>query len=848
MYASRVSNLTIFTAHGRCLGGRCSAGLPNWAKRALAWFSIWPVLLSMLLSLRRAIENKDEWQSDAEAAATALFAHVMDGGVLDLELAPPAEPPSPSARRGLRPPQAAVDLRAHGSNAVCPICCGAVHNPTALECGHEMCRGCARGYLQRGFTTCPYCRQRTKMSCYGAHLVPRFMTQSLAQLIPYINTHRGADGDWRLLHLAAMAGRYDVLAHLCAELHIPLLLKDAKGRTVLHAAIAHRRLDLVYRLLHGEHDEGVPSGQRVHWQAVWALAEKVFSPGLRAGSPLLAAAARLDQPLLEALLGDKDLPHYCDRKLLEQAIDAAAPGQHAQGCVLWLRIRLRESGFCVSCQREGGVTSDVHHHLVSRRMAFSWFARSAPAAIGLLCVLLLLEAQRRQLATASPHRAAQHRVWHRHVATPPPISSTPPISTSAGRRGAASYVLDAATLPPEDLPSGSRIDEPLHLTFATASVDELLSNWVAHMHRLRLPFVVAAMDSWVLDRCSSLRAVCLPSVAPEQDRAMSAEAAKLGAAAQAVNIRGNPTLFNALGGRKVAAILLLLERSGRSVLISDVDVVWRADPYWLVGGQLAGYEDFAHADVLASSDCIDPEKDRQDHGCFHELLDRNTGVLLVRNTKRARSMMAEWGVRTAGAAAGWETDQTAFDDLIRGRGRGHRRNMTDAQRAEYLAMKKRWCRMPSDISEAAAMGEVAELGSRSSPGSRRIFKICIPNVAHELLFGLLPVPLVANGHSFYVQQLQVRTSCISPCASPAPPLHPPLRLPCISPAPTPAPPLQLQSGIWPLAVHATYQFGDEADCAFGKRERMREWGLWLADDAEAGGGAGCGGGSPRARG
>ena len=141
------------------------------------------------------------------------------------------------------------------------------------------------------------------------------------------------------------------------------------------------------------------------------------------------------------------------------------------------------------------------------------------------------------------------------------------------------------------------------------------------------------------------------------------------------------------------------------------------------------------------------------------------------------------------------------------------------------------------------MGEVAELGSRSSPGSRRIFKICIPNVAHELLFGLLPVPLVANGHSFYVQQLQVRTSCISPCASPAPPLHPPLRLPCISPAPTPAPPLQLQSGIWPLAVHATYQFGDEADCAFGKRERMREWGLWLADDAEAGGGAGCGGGS-----
>ena len=32
------------------------------------------------------------------------------------------------------------------------------------------------------------------------------------------------------------------------------------------------------------------------------------------------------------------------------------------------------------------------------------------------------------------------------------------------------------------------------------------------------------------------------------------------------------------------------------------------------------------------------------------------------------------------------------------------------------------------------------------------------------------------------------------------------------------------------AVHATYQFEDAADCAFGKRERMREWGMWKVDD------------------
>ena len=65
--------------------------------------------------------------------------------------------------------------------------------------------------------------------------------------------------------------------------------------------------------------------------------------------------------------------------------------------------------------------------------------------------------------------------------------------------------------------------------------------------------------------------------------------------------------------------------------------------------------------------------DERDHGCFHTLQDRNTGVLMVRNTTAGRAAMLEWKARTAGAFKAWETDQTAFDDLLRGRGRGHRR-------------------------------------------------------------------------------------------------------------------------------------------------------------------------------
>ena len=79
-------------------------------------------------------------------------------------------------------------------------------------------------------------------------------------------------------------------------------------------------------------------------------------------------------------------------------------------------------------------------------------------------------------------------------------------------------------------------------------------------------------------------------------------------------------------------------------------------------------------------------------------------------------------------------------------------------------------------------------------GSRSIWKVCLPNVTRDALVGVFPMTAVAGGHTFFVQQLQ------SPTAS------------------------------WPMAVHATYQFGDQTDYPFGKRQRFRDWGMWLADD------------------
>ena len=318
-----------------------------------------------------------------------------------------------------------------------------------------------------------------------------------------------------------------------------------------------------------------------------------------------------------------------------------------------------------------------------------------------------------RLAHAAPPPRARAGLGARRAAHSP---AAPPLRCSALRNSSttshsstASAAVSLRLLTIRARPQHSRPDcraRPCRccLTFATDSVEELLANWAAHLPPLRLPAVVAAMDAAVLDVCPRLGVHCLAAFDEASERAMRAEASRLGGAT--VNIRGNPGLFNSLGGRKVAAILDLLHASGRAVLVSDVDVVWLSDPTALVTGRLRGYEDFAYADILGSTDCLDPALDVSNHGYYNVAMDRNTGVLVVHNTTAAR---AQWrsGVNARGdgtSPRAWETDQTAFDDLLRGRGRGHRRNMTDEQRRDYFELKKDWCSFPASASGCANGG------------------------------------------------------------------------------------------------------------------------------------------------
>ena len=111
---------------------------------------------------------------------------------------------------------------------------------------------------------------------------------------------------------------------------------------------------------------------------------------------------------------------------------------------------------------------------------------------------------------------------------------------------------------------------------------------------------------------------------------------------------------------------------------------------------------------------------------------------------------------------------------------------------------------------AAALGRCAAGQHRN--GSRLYFA-----EQGRLTLGLLPLSAISNGHTYFVQH--PRAFCAPPCsrAAAAPHARP-------SPPGAQMPPgAQEPLGVpMPLGVHTTFQFGDSAGFAFGKRERLRQ--------------------------
>lgn len=130
-------------------------------------------------------------------------------------------------------------------------------------------------------------------------------------------------------------------------------------------------------------------------------------------------------------------------------------------------------------------------------------------------------------------------------------------------------------------------------------------------------------------------------------------------------------------------------------------------------------------------------------------------------------------------------DQNLLNEMIEGRRLGaHSWHNGEANRAYDQLLR-------AECAAAYRDGRYgAPLDAGHTAGSRRVYIVCLPAKYPRLAVGVLPTIEYANGHSFFVQQ-RFRST-----------------------------------GVWPTAVHVTFTWGDSAEYAYGKLQRMRDFGLW----------------------
>ncbi|KAI3434762.1 hypothetical protein D9Q98_002822 [Chlorella vulgaris] len=189
-----------------------------------------------------------------------------------------------------------------------------------------------------------------------------------------------------------------------------------------------------------------------------------------------------------------------------------------------------------------------------------------------------------------------------------------------------------ATGTPPDLQSlrGSRL---LFVTFGNKAFSEFVSNWVASVQRLQLPFLVGALDSGMAD------------VAQDQGWPFLDVSAL---------VQGNSSMFRAnfkafrnMGATKVQLVLTLLEELGvDTVVVSDSDTSWLGDPS-------AHLNSYPTADMFISTDCLSHKlEDSWKAGhmqprCGHIPGNGwgrafNTGIFAVRNREAGKLLLTRW--------------------------------------------------------------------------------------------------------------------------------------------------------------------------------------------------------------
>ena len=226
--------------------------------------------------------------------------------------------------------------------------------------------------------------------------------------------------------------------------------------------------------------------------------------------------------------------------------------------------------------------------------------------------------------------------------------------------------------------------------------------------------------------------------------------------------------FKKMGPVKIGFIKYMVQH-GIVTVVSDADVAWLRTPIDYVREAW-----LRNADMLISQDCIDIISDKEDTGgCAHVAF--NTGQMVWFPTPRSLAVLDRWSDLITSSTETWMRDQPALNQVIRSK--------TDIGRVWRNA------RHPSD-KEMRHGG--ADGGVIPKEVARGIF-----NVSDEGSLSIVSLPtwLFMNGHTFFVQQYQNFFT----------------------------------DDTRPFSVHPTYQYGDVPKFAFGKRQRMREFGVWKVD-------------------
>mmetsp|Transcript_19097 Transcript_19097/g.26441 ORF Transcript_19097/g.26441 Transcript_19097/m.26441 type:complete len:801 (-) Transcript_19097:47-2449(-) len=366
---------------------------------------------------------------------------------------------------------------------------------------------------------------------------------------------------------------------------------------------------------------------------------------------------------------------------------------------------------------------------------------------------------------------------------------------------------------------GTQLPPPpssIMLTFGSRAVSDFILNWVKNVEKIKDigPYIVACMDEDLLALCKSkgIPAFYARSANIIGDRGnLGTDPTKQ--SRQTIGsdryYRTDGAAFKKMGAVKAAMLQMMLE-TGYNVFISDADVVWFGNPWGIVGGRTdipirEDAADLARADVVASTDCIDFLEDRGPGLIGHE---QNTGMLFLRATVSTIELTKEWQVRALETTDGH--DQTEYNRILKGLyipgkpGKAFR----DLMPWPYLPIS-----LDSETHKRDSKPVIGKDFIERPDGQLAVHPNLMASAwqtydrhkqtGHrdaywmwhgQIKVGLLPMAEFLNGHLFFTRRLQD------------------------------------YSGIAPIAVHLTYQFGDTADYVYGKRQRLREHGIWLMEE------------------